>query len=154
LHIREALRERLPACDEVKEQPRSLRVDGLIRLDARSFYLHGFAFDEECPTASMKLLAPDGSTIDLLDRAFRHPHIEPDGFDTSPYHRRESGFIAFVTTKAPQLDDGWIVTTENAEGVALEARCPPAVNDRTAARQKILSHLRFDHDNALIGQHV
>jgi GT2 family glycosyltransferase len=155
LQIREALRERWPVCEDVRGSPRGLHVDGLLRVDDRSFYVHGWAYDNESTPRSLSVLAPDGSRIEVLATAFRHPHPDADGFYTSSYRRRASGFIAFFTTASPQLPTHWLVIAQNERGDGLEARCPDVIDDPRVARQTILSHLCFDDAGAsLIRNHA
>ncbi len=152
--IREALRERWPVCEDVRNAPRGLRVDGLVRVDSRSFYVHGFACDNASPIESLRIIAPDGSEIELAERAFRHPHGDADGFYQSDFRRRESGFIAYIATDREQLSDGWLAVMENEAGEGLEARSATAIDEVNLARQAILTHLRFDHDAKLLRDHA
>ena len=152
--VREALRERWPSCDQVKDQPRGLRVDGLIRINPRSFYIYGFAYDNDPVVRVLEAIAPDGTRIELDGLAFRHAHDDADGFYAAGQRRRESGFIAFVTTPRDQLNDGWLVTMRNRNGVGLEARAPHPITEPRAACNIILTHFRHDRDDTLLAIHT
>jgi GT2 family glycosyltransferase len=153
--VREALRERCPVQDDVRGATRGLHVDGLLRIDATSFYVHGWAFDHEGEVASLSAWTAEGETIELLPRAFRFPHADADGFYSGTYRERASGFACFFhTRRADPLSDGWLVVDRNAENVGLEARAPTMLDDPAAAREVLLSHLRHDRDERLIREHV
>ena len=159
--VREALRERLPTQDDVRGggggggATRGLHVDGLLRIDANSFYLHGWAIDRESDLASLAAWTPEGETLELLGRAFRFPHADADGFYSGTYRERASGFACFFhTRRADPLPDGWLVVSRNAESVGLEARAPTLLDDTAVAREVVLSHLRHDRDEKLIRDHA
>src|SRR5437016_865426 len=43
--IREALRERFPNCESIKDSPRGLRGEGVLAIDEETFYIHGWGYD-------------------------------------------------------------------------------------------------------------
>jgi GT2 family glycosyltransferase len=153
--VREALRERFPIQDDVRGATRGLHVDGLLRVDANSFYVHGWSFDRESDVRSLAILTPEGESIELSPRAFRFAHADADGFYSGSYRERASGFACFFRTHwADPLADGWVVISRNAEGVGREARAPTVIDDPHAAREVLLSHLRHDRDERLVREHV
>jgi len=106
--VREALRERQPVTIEDRRVGRGVAVERLHRIDARSFYVRGRAWDEVAPIAKLAATSPEGERVELLDRVFRNPSLE-------------AGFIGFFQIAAPTRGaDGWVMETASGPGRAVE----------------------------------
>jgi GT2 family glycosyltransferase len=106
--VREALRERQPVTVEDRRVGRGVAVERLHRIDARSFYVRGRAWDEVAPITKLAATSPEGERVELLDRLFRHPSLE-------------AGFIGLFQIAAPTRGaDGWVMETASGPGRAVE----------------------------------
>jgi O-antigen biosynthesis protein len=111
---RDALRERRPATVEDRRAERGIVVEGLHRIDERSFYLRGRCWDREGPIASLAATTPEGERVELLEDAFRHPGLG-------------EGFVSTFRTAAPTAgEEGWVVEAASGPGRAVEAAAAPA----------------------------
>lgn len=73
---REALRERRPVTIEDRRVGRGVAVERLHRIDARTFYVHGRAWDATAPIAELAAISPEGERVELLDGVFRHCELD------------------------------------------------------------------------------
>lgn len=73
---RGALRERRPVTIEDRRVGRGVAVERLHRIDARSFYVHGRAWDAAAPIADLAAISPEGERVELLEGVFRHPDLD------------------------------------------------------------------------------
>ncbi|HMJ74039.1 MAG TPA: glycosyltransferase [Solirubrobacterales bacterium] len=107
--VREALRERPPVTVEDRRIGRGITVERLHRIDARSFYVRGRAWDDVAPIAKLTATSPEGERVELLDRVFRHPSLE-------------AGFVGLFQIASPtRAVDGWVMETASDPGRAVEA---------------------------------
>ncbi len=138
--VREALRERQPVAIEDRRVGRGIAIERLHRIDARSFYIRGRAWDEVAPIAKLAATSPEGERVELLDRLFRHPALE-------------GGFIGlFQIATASRGADGWVIESAGGPGRAVEtsAALAPDPLDTIYAD----AALEFDGADALREQHV
>jgi GT2 family glycosyltransferase len=157
LQVREALRERWPRCGSMKNAARGLCLEQVLRVDQRTFYVHGWACDTQAEIDAIIATTPEGARLDLGPLAFWFPRPDVDGVFSQTQAPRKSGFIALVTTPAASpLPDGWMVETHNEHGDGLEAVGPAVVDDLHAVRTRILEHTRHERlpQEALMKTHV
>jgi GT2 family glycosyltransferase len=141
--VREVLRERLPICIVDERQPLGLAVEQILAIDERSFWINGWAREEE-GGGRIVVVSPEGCRVDLGERAFRY--VRPDvvqfysGLGRS--EDREHGFTAFFELPAAsRLSAGWVAELHTADGGAVESQCPPVDSDPQTVRASILGEL-------------
>ena len=143
--IREALRERLPYCVVVQDQPQGLQVDSVMALDANAFYIKGWMRDEEAKITHLTAVSPEGSRVELSKRIFRYRRPEVDQIYNATSNNRSTsnaGFISLFELRAPSyLRTGWTVEMRNAQGVATEVTAPRLIQDTITVRDTILEDL-------------
>ena len=140
--LREGLRERLPRYARAGGEPRGLVLDSVLALDEHSFYLEGWAVDREAKIVRLEAVSPEGERVDLAAPAFRFPlpHVSAHFGVVDPAEEARPGFLCFVELEGPsQIDGGWVVEMENAQGECLEAHGPEVLRDRSAARERVLA---------------
>jgi GT2 family glycosyltransferase len=140
--LREALRERLPRYVRGTRGPRGLMVDSVLRLDARAFYLEGWAIDREAEIVRLEAVSPEGERTDLGAGAFRFslPQVSTHFGNPNAADEEFPGFVCFVGLEGEShLDEGWVIEMENAAGDCLEAMAPAVVRERSGARERVLS---------------
>lgn len=141
--VREVLRERLPVCIVDERQPVGLAVEGIMAIDERSFWINGWARDEE-GGGRIAVVSPEGCRVELSERAFRfeRPDVVQFYSGLGAAGGREHGFTAFFELPAPsRLGAGWVVELETAAGAAVEVQCPPTTTDPQTIRATILGEL-------------
>jgi O-antigen biosynthesis protein len=141
--IREALRERLPACAVDARQPVGLAVEQILAIDERSFWITGWMHDED-GEGEVTVVSPEGARIEVTKTAFRFERPDVVQFYSAQRGNatRNHGFTAFFELAAPSLlTDGWIAELWTSEGAAVEIRCPSLVLDPLAVRATILGEL-------------
>jgi len=139
--VREALRERPPRYVRGAQGPRGLRIESVLRLDERAFYLEGWAIDNEAPIVRLEAVSPEGERVDLRRGAFRFPvpHVSAHFGDPDATGEECPGFVCFVELEGPShLEEGWSVELENTDGESLEAAGPAVIRDRSAVRERVL----------------
>ena len=140
--LRDALRDPHPRIGVGSEGPRSLSIDTLIRIDERSFLVHGWMYDEGAPIVRLTAVSPEGARVEMLERLAR---VRRPDLDTLFPHLNGSaklGFVCPLTLDAPsRRSGGWIFELENAAGTAVEAEAPSPTDDPVPARDAILSML-------------
>lgn len=158
--VREALRERLPRCEAAGDDPQTFRVDSLMAVDDRTFYVKGWVGDGGGEVMQLTAVSPEGSRAELLDQMFHHarpPGVTP-GSRTSPRESRATtGFISRFVVGAPSLlAVGWVVEMRTAAGDALEVMASPVLRDIAAVRNAILEDLAHEEFPAtnLLRHHV
>lgn len=138
--VREALRERQPVTIEDRRVGRGVAVERLHRIDERSFYVRGRAWDDSEPIAKLAATSPEGERVELLDRVFRHPALG-------------AGFVGLFQIAAPTRGaDGWVMETASGPGRAVEVSAslaPDPLNTIFAD-----ADLEFDGADALRERHV
>ena len=142
--VREALRERLPACVLDPSRSRCVHVDALTSIDSTAFYIEGWALSFGEPIDRLTAVSPEGMRIELTDRM--HWYERPDigsfalsGGRTAP---ARPGFLCFFETPHPsERSEGWIIEMVDAAAVGIEAPAPPVIRDPEAARSMLLGDL-------------
>jgi len=156
--LREALRERRPYCVISRDEPQGLQVNSIAAIDERSFWVRGWARDVDAPLASLRLISPEGASVDVLSRAFRFRRRDVESFYAGWSDRvAKSGFIAFIELRAPSLlHGGWVGEMENELGACVEVQMPSVVQDPLTTRDMILSELAEESavDSKLTVDHV
>lgn len=141
---REGLREPLPLCVVERDEPQGLQLDSVLALSERSFYVRGWARDDQAPLRRLTLVSPEGARLELLPNAYRSPRADVDSFYERPKLSSddETGFVAYCETPAASvLSSGWVLEMENELGVGREVAGPDATRDLLGARAGILSDL-------------
>jgi GT2 family glycosyltransferase len=139
--VRDALRDPHPRVGLETEAPRSLRIDSLVRIDERSFFVRGWVRDEQAPVVRLTAVSPEGARVEMLERMARVRRPDLDELYSS--NGSESvGFVCSLALEAPsRLSAGWIFELENAGGSAVEVEAPPPIEDPLSAREAIVSTL-------------
>lgn len=141
--VREVLRERLPVCVVDERQPIGLAVEQILGIDERSFWINGWAREEE-GGGSIVVVSPEGCRVELGERAFRfeRPDVVQFYSGLGRSEERDHGFTAFVELPAAsRLAAGWVVELHTAAGAAVEVQCPPVNSDPQTIRSSILGEL-------------
>ena len=139
--LRDALRSPHPRIGSGSEAPRELRIDRLVRVDERSFFVHGWVHDRQAPIVRLSAISPEGSRVELLEQSARVRRPDLDGlFALSGSEKL--GFVCSLALDAPsRLGRGWIFELENLAGSVVEVDAPEPVEDPLAARDAIVSTL-------------
>lgn len=160
--LRTGLREHLPVYQHAADRPRGLAVESIMAVDDCSFYIEGWARDEESEIVRMSAVSPEGDRAQLAGRLyhFRRPDVS-NFFSAGVLSRKDRnekvGFISFFELDSPSyLGTGWVLEMENAQGDVLETECPPVLHDSKAARDRILSDAGRERlpDDELMENHV
>jgi GT2 family glycosyltransferase len=140
--VREALRERLPACAVDARQPVGLAVEQILAIDERSFWISGWMHDED-GEGTVTVVSPEGARVEVTKDAHRFERPDVVQFYSALRGTTKNhGFTAFFELPAPSLlTDGWGAELQTSDGVAVEIRCPAAVVDPLAIRATILGEL-------------
>jgi GT2 family glycosyltransferase len=140
--LRDALRDPHPRIGLGPEEPRSLHIDFLARIDERSFLAHGWMRDEQAPIVRLTAVSPEGARVEMLERmgTVRRPDLDklfPDSNASA-----KLGFTCSLALDAPsRLSAGWIFELENAAGAVVEVEAPKPIEDLVPARDAIVSTL-------------
>ena len=144
-----------PTARSAQDEPQGLYVDSLLAVDEKSFYVKGWARDEEAEITNITLVSPEGARTEILDGMFRYPRPDVEQFyggTLSEQILAETGFISYFETEAPsRLPAGWVVEMRDAAGTAVEATAPRAVRDSVTVRDTILGDLLHER---LPGEHL
>jgi O-antigen biosynthesis protein len=140
--VRAALRERLPEQHNSPDARRGLFVEHILPVDERSFYIKGWAHDEDAEIVRFTAVSPEGARAELAERLFRYPR--PDVLEWSnafsPTRTAKVGMMCFVELDAPSVAPApWIFEMENSEGTAVEIWAELTSGDAADARSMILS---------------
>jgi GT2 family glycosyltransferase len=138
--VREGLRERQPVTVEDRRVGRGVTVERLHRIDARSFYVRGRAWEEVAAITRLTAISPEGERVELLDRVFRHPSLE-------------TGFIGLFQIAAPTRGvDGWVLEAESGQGRTVEVSAALAPDPLSTLFAD--ATLEFDGADALRERHL
>lgn len=139
--LRDATRDPHPRIGPGSEGQRGLRIDSLIRVDERSFFVYGWAHDEQVPIVRLSAVSPEGARVEMLERMARvgRPDLDALFGLSAPANL---GFVCSLAIDAPsRLCRGWIFELENAAGSVVELEGPDPIEDPHAARDAIVSTL-------------
>ena len=156
--FRDALRERPPHCQISPERAQGLFIDVVYRIDARRFYLRGWARDASAGTVALAAVSPEGTRVELAPARFPRPDVEE--FYGAPPDRRHGarpGFVAYLELPAAShLDEGWVVEMRNTAGTAVETVAPTVTRDLTVVRSAVLADVAHElpGSEALVRHHT
>ncbi len=153
--VRDALRDPNPRIDIGSEGRRTIRIDDLVRVDERSFFVRGWARDEQAPIVGLNAVSPEGSRVEMLQQIaqLRRPDLD----EVFPSNGSENlGFACSLALDAPsRLSQGWIFEFENAAGSMVDVEAPKPIEDPLAARDAIVSTLELERSpTSSIAEHV
>jgi GT2 family glycosyltransferase len=153
--LRDGLRDPHPRVGRRPEEPRSLHIDNLVRVDERSFLVHGWMPDDRAPIVRLTAVSPEGARVQMLERLarVRRPDVD-ELFPSNGLAKR--GFVCSLALDAPsRLSRGWIFELENAGASVVEAEAPEPIEDPVAARDAILSMLEHERSPiSPVAEHV
>ncbi len=141
--LREALRDPYPRAELHPDESQGLHVGAVAKIDDRTFFVRGWARDDQAPIVRLDAISPEGARTSILDRLFRVPRPDLEElFRGAPRPVAKPGFDCFFEIQHPsRLAEGWIFELENSAGVAIEASAPAATVDPLAVRDTILGEL-------------
>ena len=145
--LREALRSRLPSEVLTSENPRAVKVDALMGIDDRSYYLRGWIRTEAVGVSSLRAVSPEGASIELMPNLFRYRRPDVDRFYGLQADRFESkaGFIAHFELPVPSyMSTGWILEMRDDAGALLETAAPAVLRDRATVRNEVLADVAHE----------
>ncbi|HEX6780457.1 MAG TPA: hypothetical protein VF125_00340 [Solirubrobacterales bacterium] len=106
--VRDALRERRPLSLPRAGGP-CLAIERLHRIDERSFYVRGRAWDEAVAPVRLTAITAEGERVEV-------------GESVSPHPAAEGGFAGLFETSFPTCGaEGWVFEAAGASGRAVEA---------------------------------
>lgn len=141
--LREALRDPFPQSELRPEESQGLHIGAVAKIDARTFFVRGWARDDQAPIVRLDAISPEGARSPLLERLHRVPRPDLEElFRGAPRPVAKPGFVCFFEVEHPsRLAEGWVFELENAAGVGIEASAPTATIDPLAVRDTILGEL-------------
>jgi GT2 family glycosyltransferase len=140
---RESLREPRPACVIAPEEPRGLQIEALLGIDAKTYWVKGWARDADARLSNLAAISPEGARSEFLEHALRLPRPDVEQFYASvgpgsPEER--SGFVGLVELEAPsRLASGWIIQLGDTLGECVEVAAPVVTHDVNTVRTAILT---------------
>ena len=154
--VREALREQLPR--RGGGLPYAANAEAIYAVDHESFWIKGWAHDEDRTLASLVAVSPEGGRADVLAGAYRYPRIDiEEAFPGSGVTKDRHGFMKFVRLGATsRLEKGWLLELHTAGGVALESDMPAVERSLPTIRRRILADLVAERpgEDDLLREHV
>jgi GT2 family glycosyltransferase len=140
--LRDALRDPHPRIGMRPEEPRSLLIEDLARIDERSFFVRGWMRDEHAPIVRLTAVSPEGARVEMLERLARVRRTDLEKLLLPSNGSRSLAFTCSLTLDAPsRRSAGWIFELEDAAGAMVEVEAPEAIEDPVAARDAIVSTL-------------
>lgn len=141
--LREALRDPYPQAELRPEESQGLHIGAVAKVDERTFFVRGWARDDQAPVVRLDAVSPEGGRAAILERLFRVPRPDLEElFRGAPRPQPKPGFVSFFELPDPsRLAEGWVFELENSAGVGIEAGGPAATIDPLAVRDTILSEL-------------
>jgi O-antigen biosynthesis protein len=160
--LRAGLRERLPAYVHAPDEPRGLAVESIMAVDDSSFYMEGWARDEEAEMVRLTAVSPEGDRAEIAENLYRFGRPDVTNYFSGGVVSRKNptekaGFLSFLELDSPSfMSAGWVLEMENAEGTAIEVTGPPVLRDAAATRSRLLSDPGRDRlpDDELMEHHV
>jgi GT2 family glycosyltransferase len=156
--LREALRDHYPRTELRPDESQALHIGAVARIDERTFFVRGWARDDQAPIVRLDAISPEGTRTPIFERLFRvaRPDLE-ELFREAPKPVAKPGFVCFFEIANPsRLAEGWVFELENSAGVGIEAESPAATVDPLAVRDTILGELIHERrvDTPLMDQLV
>jgi GT2 family glycosyltransferase len=154
------LRHSLRTCVIAPDNPHGLAAEVVMAVDARSFYVRGWLHSREAQVTRLTVVSPEGSRVEILDRAYRFPRSDIADLYGDPVQDElstRSGFAAWFELDAPSLlDAGWILELEDGAGQAVEATVHEVVREPLVVRNRMLSELILEppYEQTLLSRHV
>lgn len=141
--LREALRDPYPRAELRPEDSQGLHVGAIAMVDERTFFVRGWARDDQAPIVRLDAISPEGARTPVLERLFRVSRPDLDELLRGASRPvAKPGFVSFFELPFPsRLAEGWVFELENSAGVGIEAGCPAATLDPLAVRDTILGEL-------------
>lgn len=141
--LREALRDPFPRAELRPDESQGLHIGAVAKIDERTFFVRGWARDDQAPLVRLDAVSPEGSRTAILDRLFNVPRPDLEElFRGAPRPVAKPGFVSFFELPNPsRLAEGWVFELENSAGVGIEASGPAATTDPLAVRDTILGEL-------------
>jgi len=141
--LREALRDPYPRPKLRPEDSQGLHVGAIAMVDERTFFVRGWARDDQAPIVRLDAISPEGARAPVLERLFRVSRPDLDELLRGASRPvAKPGFVSFFELPFPsRLAEGWVFELENSAGVGIEAGCPAATLDPLAVRDTILGEL-------------
>jgi len=141
--LREALRDPYPRAELRPEDSQALHVGAVAMIDERTFFVRGWARDDQAPITRLDAVSPEGARTPILEQLFRVPRPDLEELlrgATRPTPK--PGFVSFFELPHPsRLAEGWIFELENSAGVGVESSGPAVTLDPLAVRDTILAEL-------------
>jgi GT2 family glycosyltransferase len=141
--LREALRDPYPRVELRADESQGLHIGALAKIDDRTFFVRGWARDDQAPIVRLDAISPEGTRTPILEQLFRVPRPDLEElFRGAPRPVARPGFVCFFELENPsRLAEGWVFELENAAGVGIEASGPAATIDPLTVRDTILGEL-------------
>lgn len=141
--LREALRDPYPRAELRPEDPQGLHVGAVAMIDERTFFVRGWARDDQAPIVRLDAISPEGARAPILEQLFRVPRPDLEELLRGAVRPLpKPGFVCFFELPHPsRLAEGWVFELENSAGVGIEASSPAATLDPLAVRDTILGEL-------------
>lgn len=141
--LREALRDPYPQAELRPDESQGLHIGAVGRIDERTFFVRGWARDDQAPIVRLDAISPEGGRAELVERLFQVPRPDLEElFRGAPRPVPKPGFVCFFELEHPsRLPEGWVFELENSAGTGIEAGAPPATADPLAVRDTILGEL-------------
>ena len=101
--VRDALREQLPRPRVTEDRQCAAHVDVIYAVDHESFWIKGWAHDDDRVLDSLLAVSPEGARGDLLADAYRHSRIDiEEAFGTGDRVAKDRhGFVKFLRLNSP-----------------------------------------------------
>jgi GT2 family glycosyltransferase len=141
--LREALRDPYPQAELRPDESQGLHIGAVARVDEHTFFVRGWARDDQAPIVRLDAVSPEGSRSEILELLFRVPRPDLEElFRGASRPVPKPGFVCFFELEHPShLPEGWIIEMQNSAGVGIQASAPPATVDPLAVRDTILGEL-------------
>jgi GT2 family glycosyltransferase len=154
--LRDALRDPHPRIGLGSDEPRSLRIDNLVRIDERSFFVHGWMRDEQAPIVRLTAVSPEGARVEMLEPMATVRRSDQDKFFPDTNGSAKLGFVCSLALDAPsRLSAGWIFELENAAGAVVDVEASKPIEDLVRARDAIVSTLELERSPmSPVAEHV
>lgn len=141
--LREALRDPYPQVELRPDEAQGLHIGAVAKVNERTFFVRGWARDDQAPVIRLDAISPEGGRAQMLDRLFRVPRPDLEElFRGAPRPVPKPGFVCFFEIEHPsRLAEGWVFELENSAGMGIEAGGPAATVEPLAVRDTILGEL-------------